>query len=502
VSYGSGSGTFWVDTASVSLATKIDNTARSLVDVINRSSLLYTATLVYTDSSSLPGNIRLEARSLSTSSFGVASSRAQAFSPQLPSTATSSTTSTADEFRNGLMYSRQNQPEAVPAVNMFRVGTASDPIVRILALRDALLIFKRKDGVFVLRGDAPLSFSISPLDSTAKIVAGESLVVLNNLIYGLFEAGICSVSDTSVAILSENVKDKIRTLYGQCLDQVIDYTFGIAYESDNKYILALPQTEDDTRATYQLIYNANSGTFDESNLDVGCGYVSSSDQKLYLGSGSSAYVKSERKAYDSTDFCDYLGVKTITSVAVDGVTLSISTGIDDFNIGDLIEQGTDDLGAYVTAVDYVNSTITVDYSRSWTTGVATVDHYSGIPVTVEFNPLFGDNPAGLKHFSAMSAHYKEAPIQTTTYTFSSDVSPSAETVEVTSSGGSAWGEGDWGEFPWGGESVPAPIRVGIPRPCARANSVTVQLDIQVAQSGWQLEGVSLEYNPTSTRTAR
>jgi len=401
------------------------------------------------------------------------------------------------------MFSRQGLPEAVPASNLFRVGTASDPIVRILALRDALLIFKRKDGTFILRGENQGSFSIQPLDSTAKIVAGESLVILNGLIYGLFEAGICSVSDTSVEVISEQVKNKIQALYGTALQQVKDYAFGIAYESDNKYILALPTSSSSTYSTYQLIYNLTSGSYDEWDLEIGSGYMSSNDQKLYLGSGSTAYVKSERKDFDFTDFCDYIGVKQISSVDATGLILTILTGIDDFSIGDLLEQGTDDLGAYVTAVDTTASTVTVDYERDWTTGVNTVDHYQGIPVTIEWNPIFGDNPSGYKHFSECILLFKQALIRDAVITFSSDTTPSASTVDI--SGGdapSAWGAGSWGEFPWGGESVPEPFRVGVPRDVARCNALSVIFSHQVAQSDFQLEGLALKFEPLSTRVAR
>ena len=499
-SYGSGSGTFKLTATSGSVATDLDETSRSIVDVINRSSLLYSAQYIRISDSDLTGSIIVEAKSLGDSSFGLASDRATAFSPQLPSVATSSTTSTNDAFRNGLMYSRKSQPEAVPTVNMFRVGSASDPILRIAALRDALLIFKAKDGVFVLRGDSPSNFVVTPLDNTAKLIAPESVVNINNLIYCLMESGICSVSDTSVAILSEEVKDKIHNLYGTALDQVRDYTFGIGYESENKYILCLPSSAADSSATYQLVYNANIGTFDEWNLNVGAGYVSSSDQKLYIASGNSAYIKSERKSYDNTDFADYLGTKTITSYS--GYDLVVSD-IDTFQVGDYLEQGSSDAGCYVTDINLPNSTITVDYDRTWTTGTNDLDHYQGIGVVIEFNPLFADAPAGLKHFSEATFHFKQPPLREQLYTYSSDTTPSAEEVTVIGSvAQSVWGFASWGNFPWGGGAVPEPIRMGIPRNTARCNALSAKFEQQVALSDFQLEGISVKYNPMSTRVAR
>jgi hypothetical protein len=496
--FGTGSGSFLLDGSAGS--TGIDNTARSLVGVINRCSALVTATLVYTDSNSLPGKILLEARNLGAAAFALKSSRPAAFSPQLPTVATTASTSTADTFRNGLMWSRQAQPEAVPPIPL-RVGSASDPIVRILALRDGLVIFKAKDGAYILRGDSPGNFSVQVLDSTAKIIAPESLSVVNGLIYGLFEGGICSVSDTSVEIISAPVKDKIQTLFGTALQKTKDYSFGISYEADNKYILSLPAASTSTYADYQLVYDVSTNLFSEYNIHTTAGYVSSVNQKLYLASGNSAYVKQERKAFDQTDFCDYLGVKTILSY-VDKV-LTISTGIDEFSIGDLVSQGTDQCAAYVTAIDLVASTITVDFARTWDTGVATLDHYAGIECVLEFNPNFADNPSGLKLMTEISMVFKQPIIRSAVIGFSNDSTLAVSEVEIEGDDASSgWGVGSFGIMPWGGLASPNPERVGIPRGVSRCNSLKVSMTHKVSQSDWQLEGLAISYEPLSKRTAR
>jgi hypothetical protein len=497
--YGSGSGSFVV-TATASPASDIDATARSLVDVINRSSAIVTATLVYTDSNSLPGKILLEAKNLGSSYFALQSSRPAAFSPQLPVTATVASRSTADTFRNGLMYSRQFQPEAVPPLPI-RVGSASDPIARIVALRDALLIFKRRDGCYVLRGDNPTNFNVQVLDSTAKIIAPESLSVVNGLIYGLFEGGICSVSDTSVEIISSPIKDKIQLLYGTALQKTKDLSFGISYEADNKYILCLPATSNSLNALYQLVYDVSNNNFSEWNIDTTAGYVSATNQKLYMAKGNAAYITQERKSFTASDFCDFLGLRTIVSYS--GAVLNIPVGIDTFQVGDLIRQGTDQADAYVTAVDIPNSLVTVDYSRTWDIGVDTLEHFGVIECIIEWNPNFADNPSGLKHYTEMNLIFKQPIIQTAVLGFNSDSSGAVSNLTITGDvGSSAWGVGSWGLFPWGGVAVPSPIRVGVPRPVARCNALTVSMTHKVSQSDWQLEGFSLKYEPLSTRTER
>jgi hypothetical protein len=398
------------------------------------------------------------------------------------------------------MWSRQAQPEAVPPLPL-RVGSASDPIVRILALRDGLVIFKAKDGAYILRGDSPGNFNVQVLDSTAKIIAPESLSVVNGLIYGLFEGGICSVSDTSVEIISAPVKDKIQTLFGTALQETKDLSFGISYEASNLYILCLPSSSSSEYADYQLTYDVSTNLFSEWNIHTTAGYVSSVNQKLYLGSADSPYVKQERKAFDSTDYCDYLGLKTITSYS--GTTVVITSGIDSFSVGDLISQGSDTTDAYITAIDLVNSSVTIDYERDWDIGVNTVNHYSRIECVLEFNPVFGDNVAGLKFFTELSMKFKQPILRNATIGFTNDSSAGVSEVTIEgSSSGDGWGEFVWGEGVWGSVTAPEQERLGVPRGVSRSSSLKVRMTHSVAQSPWQLEGFSLKFEPLSIRVAR
>src|SRR5690606_24431117 len=116
-------------------------------------------------------------------------------------------------------------------------------IKRIVALQDGLFIFKEGGGTYVLRGENENSFVVMPLDLTANVVAPDTLVALNNVIYGLFDAGVAAVSDSGVEFISDPIKDKIQYLLANVLDGVRSVSFGIGYDVDGKYILALPSQE-------------------------------------------------------------------------------------------------------------------------------------------------------------------------------------------------------------------------------------------------------------------
>lgn len=489
---------FKVNTASASLSIRIDDTIRSLANVINQASTLVYAYVLATGSD-LPGQMVIERRSTGNA-FTVVSNRKLAWNPPLETTAGTSQTSTNDTFRNGLMWSKFGEPEAVPLANILKVGSSDDPIVRIISSKDALFIFKRRDGAYILRGDNASNWSLSELDATCKIVAPESVVQLNGLIYGLFESGICEVSDTTVGIISDPIKDKIQTLYGTALQQVRDYAFGISYETDGKYILCLPQTSGDSNATYQIIYDINNEVFWEWDINVSAGVVSTEDTCLHLAAGDSNRIRIERKTYGYSDFADF--EQELSTSTSSGTTLTITSGtLDSISVGDLLLQASLQ-PAYVTAVNSAAMTVTVNTDNAWDTN-DTIDHYKAIDCILEWNPEFAGNPAGFKHFSECALLFKKAIIQSATVSFSGD--SSSGTYDVAIEGPSyngAWGYFEWGEGAWGGDAYPQPIRKGVPRQAARCNNLKVKFSHRVAYSEWQLSGVSLVFNPTSTRVAR
>lgn len=485
-------------THSGTVAQQIDATARSLVNIINQASDLVYAYLLSTGPGDLPGKIMLEERTYGGAAFTVVSNRATCWSPQLQSTANSNQTSSNDEYKNGLMFSKPGQPEAVPLKNLIRVGSSDDRIKRIVALRDGLFIFKEKDGIYVLRGENEASFSVVLLDGTAKVVAPDSLVPVNNLIYGLFDSGIGEVSDSGVSFIGLPIKDKILSLYGTAFTAVQTYGFGVGYDIDGKYILALPVTSADTSSKQQFVFDVFGRTWCRWTLNARSMGVEPVSAKLYYGVGGQSRVRIERKSYDYTDYVDFGNICTITSVS--GTTLTINNTTD-MNPGDLLVQGT--ASAYIETVNSNAGTVTIDSQQTWTTGTADVTHLKGIYCKVEWNPDFADNPAGFKQFYECSLLFKQGFQKEATVYFYTDSNPGESSVSLEADfGNGAWGEFVWGEAIWGGDAVKEPVRLGVPRPAARCNQLSVRFESQVAYSDFQLNGIALTYNPTSTRTAR
>jgi hypothetical protein len=491
---------FLVDTASASIAVRIDTTIRSLVNCINQKSTLVYAYLLSTGDSDLPGKIVLEARTLGADAFTVAASRSTCWSPALSNSPGTSQTSTNDEYKNGLMFSKYEQPEAVPTLNVFFVGSSDDRIKRIIALKESLLIFKEKDGIFRLSGQGSSSFTIELLDSTARIVAPESAVVVVNQVYVLTEAGICEVSNERTQIISQPIKNKILNLLGSALlTPTKAYSFGVGYETEGKYLFCTVANQADTSSTYQLVYDVFNSAWSEQDLDVRSGFINPVDNKLYYGAGTNDKIRAERKNFDYTDYVDFVQTCTVSSQT--GRVLTIN-GIDEFTIGDVLIQGSLE-PCYVTAVDLANSTVTIDNDQTVVTGTADVSHFAAINCELEWAREFSGNPAGFKHYSEALFGFKTQYIGTGVCSFSSDINPSVVEVEIDGPDASnGWGYVAWGDGNWGGNTNPQPVRVGIPYSVARCNALSVKFANYKAYSDFELSGLSLVFNPMSTRGDR
>ena len=83
--------------------------------------------------------------------------------------------------------------------------------------------------------------------------------------------------------------------------------------------------------------------------------------------------------------------------------------------------------------------------------------------------------------------------------YSSDLSPSYETIDVTGAGYGDWGEFAWSQQNWGGVAAPIPIRTYIPRQKQRCRFIYIRFSHEIAFEKFSLYGVSLSFRAYSTR---
>jgi hypothetical protein len=476
-----------------SAAQNIKDTVYSLIRVINRhsSSTVYAFHLSGADD--LPGKILLEERGIGGSAFAITSSAASTtFSPSIPSSGTGES-STNDRFKNGLFWSKPSQAESVPLVNFVEVGSKENEILRIIPLREALYIFKEREGIYRLTGYYP-NFSIDLLDSSATLIGTETPAILNNQIMCLTDQGVTMISD-STKVISRPIEQDLLQLFGQDLTLLKQIAFGLAYETDRKYYLFLPQRSTDTSPPQAYVYNTFTNTWVRHILQKSCGVVHSN--QLYLGDALSNYVNKERKSFSYLDYVDFGFETTITAISQN--VLSISSGSDNIEIGDIIFESTNKF-AIVTEVNTLTSTVRVETEPGFSIG--SVDVLKAIKTELKWTPQTLGNPGILKHFHTATLLFKSDFNGTGFLKFNSELSQFDETVPLEGVGIGSWGLFSWGGRPWGGATLRRPIRQWVPRNKQRCSQLTLSFSHAYGYSAWQLQGITLFAVPGSDRVTR
>lgn len=487
-------------------AVDIDLTARSLCRVINRYA---TNTSIYayylSGAEDLPGQILLEARTLGTSAFTALSSNTTIsgmFNPPPPvSTPNAKSTSSNDINKNGLFYSKANEPEHVPLANYIAVGPANTNIRRIAALRDSLIIIK-DEGIYRLTGADPNSFTVAPLDLTVKCKATNSVSVLNNEVYMLANQGVVKISDTGVEVISRAIEPDLLTLLQ--FSSINSLAYGYEYESDKTYMLSVPSDSVDTANTQQYVYNTFTRCWTRFTFGISAAHYESSNDKLYFVKPGSTSVFQERKTYSNDDYVDPDYSITITGIATNSITFTLSSATP--KVGWVIEQGITRI--VVTAItnnggnSYTATTIFPPPS-SWTTGSAKI--YPGVDMEVKWDTWSGNAPGIIKQVRQIEVLADNTGTNSSAsslvQTFSTDISENDEEVTVYTNV-SNWGTTAWGGFVWGGVKDNFGYPTYVPRNFQYCRLMNPGVKFVNGNERLSIAGIVLTYEPVSERTGK
>jgi hypothetical protein len=471
-------------------AQNIDDTARSLVRVINQYLSNTTVYAYYTTGyTELPGQIFIQKRSIQAGSFTVVPSRTTSWDVDTG-------TSANQDFPHGLAWSKPQQPEHAPAAHLQFVGDKAFPIRRILALRESLFILK-DDGIWRLTG-VNGSWRIDSIDTSTKILAPDSAVVLNNLVVCLSDLGVVQISDIGVQIQSRAIKDKLDNLMGASLDNLKKQSFGISYETEGKYILYTVATSADTFPTQAFVYNTFTNTWTMWDKPALSGFINKADGLLYISQPDTNQVLKERK---SSTFRDYVDEEiegySITAFSQYKVSLNTVSGL---TVGDLLYL-TSSIYSPITAIDTSSNSVTVSDVRLWTVGAVKVN--KAITCTIEWaNQTFG-NPGVDKLFQETTVLFKSQSFISSQIGFYTDMSGGyAYSTLMGSFGYGAWGLSPWGSDLWGGISRPKPLRVFVPREKSRGSLLSIRFVNRQAYSSFALQGASFQFEFVSERLNR
>ena len=470
-------------TSSGTDASNIADTAKSLVKIINLRQANVSAYYV-SNYGDLPGKILIMANDFALSQFAVVSSKAQCWNPVLQSSGTDNS-STNDVNPNRIYFSKTQQPEAVPILNYLEAGVATDPIYRIIPLRDSVFVLKA-NAIYRIIGEDPTSLRISLFDNTVSLTAIESAVEMNNSIYCYTDQGMCSISDNGIQIISRQIEDQI--LQSEILTNFQTLSFGVSYEVDRKYIFYCKKIETDTYPTHAYVFNFFTNAWTKYINNRSCGITF--DNRLYMG-GVDGYIYKERKQLNSSDYVDDVYSVTINSISGNVITLASATNV---AVNMVLSKG--NIYSVITLVN--GNDITVESGVGFTTGSAFV--YEAIESIIEWSQNSIQNPGILKHFREVTMLFRTADFSSIELGFSSNFDPNPEYTEVSPLRSDQWGSFAWGSIPWGfGSGLAYPIRTYIPLLKRRASWVFFRVRSKKAQSYFAIQGLSVQYENMSER---
>jgi hypothetical protein len=460
-----------------------------------------------------PGQFLIERRDLTDTALAVTVNSAATgdnFTPVLPTSGTTIQTEAAT-VGNRLYRSKFEQPDSVPLLNFDDIGPSRNAILRIVELRDSLMVFTEQ-GIYRLSGEDELSFDISKLETDIVLLAPESTAVLSDSVRCFTNQGVATVNENGA---------KIESFYGieRELLKILNFsnfktiTWGIAYEEDRKYILFTQDESGDTTATVAWMWNDFTRTWTRRLKKAVVGIVPTAQRKLFLGHAVDTFILEERKSFGTSnaDYVDEDIDVTITAVGtttdsdgntVSQVTLTNTYTEETFEVEWLITQGT--AFSRITAVtDNGANSFTVDCEtlESFATGAATVS----IPIIsrIRWKPETADNPGAKKQFTYIVLSLEEDTAREVNVGFLSDVVNTETFVDpIVVSTTSGWGSILWGSDPWGsdGQGKSTPVRIPVPQKYQRCQGLSIVFRHERARAFFGITNLAYTVRMISDRT--
>jgi hypothetical protein len=250
---------FGIVTSYASPQLNIQATTQNLVTAINTAA---ANTSVYAYVLSGPddpaGIFMLEERAIGGAAFVAISSRATCWAPELPSSG-DSVISDNEAKGNRIYISKALEPEAVPLLSYLDVGTEG-PILRVMATRDSLFVFKSAGGIWRIVGDGPGSFRALPVDLNVSLGPPDTLAATGNKLRFLGPLGFYEVSEAGCEHISGPIDDLLWADIVSTTGATVR-NFAIGHERLGLYICWIASGDDDGFASEAYVYNTKAAAW-------------------------------------------------------------------------------------------------------------------------------------------------------------------------------------------------------------------------------------------------
>lgn len=478
----------------------VEQTIRSLVRVINRTSALVTAGHT-SDFNDLPGRFTLTSDLVDSASISLTSSVANLFDPILP------TEFKSEKHPNRLYYSKLQQPDHVPALNFFDVGDLNAEITNLVPSDDRLLIVTTQ-GVYQLSGYGESSFSVQPLDLTIRTVAPRTTVNLEGQVFTLTQSGFSRISGGEIQAISTSIDDEVvkRIRWPNTFQNA----FAVADPVRREILVWLPLAENSDR-TLGFRFSTVTGAWTRIDREAHAGGFLAAKGDLILALSAEQQTRHKlvvqrQTGSDTDDYRDETLLATL--LGQDGGEVTIQY-LDFFHKlpqpGWMLEQGSERAIIRSVRKDLLDQyTLTLDKSVKW--GGGAVRLYPGIRSKVTPVTFVGGNAAIQKQFSEIAIALKDNTVRQITLGLTTDQTRIEFPLVVDNPSLSfGWGKSPWGKSPFGSprrEEIDFALRSFVPAAANYGRSLKVSFQHDRAGERYQLIEMSVALSPMTERTVR
>jgi len=443
---------FILYTALATTALNIDATARSIVRCLNQTTAnTYLYGYIVSNVDDPPGKMMFTNRTLRDVAFSVtvnSDATGSNFSPIIP-TAGTTYISTNDRLVNAYMWSKSNEQEAVPLVNIGYVGSSNDRILRVIGLRDSVFFIKETEGVYQLTGDAP-PWNVDEFDGTVRCLQADSIDKGQNAIFMMSNLGYVKISNSGVEVIGrDNEYQDLKPILN------VDYEtngFGWFYEDEKSYKHATMLDENSAAKDIVKVYN----TFNQSWRDsehgiytndgnIGCGIIVGSREYTFGVVGRTVYQ--ERKSFTANDHCTPDITNNITAIDAITNTVTLNTAIT-IPAESILSQIVGPNIYNKIIIEVVDTTHYV-LNNVNNLAIAACTIIPGIVSELEYNPIHCGSPFVEKFIKQIILQFdgEETSIENINIDVRTDKSPTPLEIAMTELPTNYWGL-VWGEI-WG-----------------------------------------------------
>ena len=450
-------------------------------------------------------------RTTSGAQFAVNATKSSLWAPTLDDTGTD-VQSTTDNKPNGLFYSKLGQPESVPEANSGAPGGENEPILKLVSLRDSLLVFKT-DGVWRVSGQTPETLRIDRVDADLTLINPRAVDVLDNKAIAWTSRGIVAVDDFSYQQISDYpLESTFEVIQSDMLGKIRDSLnnepdrqgiFLVAHYDRDEFYVGVPDDAATQFTNDIYVFNTKTRAWTRWVPPVlsafwlfrGAAVDPVTNQLQFVGwevTGTELRVVEERITPDATLGLDQLRadedysvtINTVTGTA-DAQTITVAAGSGWSPVtGDAIVRS----GVVAIVTSITSPTVVVARAPSLlTTGAATA--YISFDSEVWWVVRSAENPGLDKFWRDSSFAFEDIKnVGTINVSYTNNLNETGSNIAVTTN--AVAGDGD------------EVYRVLVDTDHSRGVALRPRLSIQSALGEWQLSSLSLVYELMSDRVGR